>query len=115
MVIFLWIHLLHSVQSSIDNNLELQQKLQQPGSHQLLQELDDGSKFRDIDCRINKEYSITCKKDDADVYVPFSFLAKYFEVRVDVGVVPEMFLVLTIIPTFWSSTIFKKIQKHIHI
>lgn len=36
---------------------------------------------RAIDCLINGEYSVTCHQSDTDVYVPFSFLAKYFEVR----------------------------------
>lgn len=34
----------------------------------------------DIDCDINGEYMIGCRKEGEEVYVPFSFLHKYFEV-----------------------------------
>lgn len=34
----------------------------------------------DIDCDINGEYLIACKKDGSEVYVPVSFLKKYFEI-----------------------------------
>lgn len=34
----------------------------------------------EIDCDINGEYMIGCKKEGDEVYVPFSFLHKYFEV-----------------------------------
>ncbi|XP_066247990.1 D-glucuronyl C5-epimerase B [Euwallacea similis] len=34
----------------------------------------------DIHCDINGEYSIGCKKDDQEVYVPVTFLKKYFEI-----------------------------------
>ncbi|KAG8196218.1 hypothetical protein JTE90_007943 [Oedothorax gibbosus] len=34
----------------------------------------------EIDCAINDEYTVPCKQDKGEVYVPFSFLRKYFEV-----------------------------------
>ncbi|KAG5896515.1 hypothetical protein JTB14_020488 [Gonioctena quinquepunctata] len=34
----------------------------------------------EIDCDINGEYIITCRKEGDEVYIPFSFLHKYFEV-----------------------------------
>lgn len=34
----------------------------------------------DIDCTINGEYSVACRREDGEVFVPFSFLHKYFEV-----------------------------------
>lgn len=43
------------------------------------------SKFSDthpIDCIINDEYPISCLKgENEEVYVPFSFLKKYFEIN----------------------------------
>lgn len=34
----------------------------------------------EIDCFINQEYSISCRREGDEVYLPFSFLHKYFEV-----------------------------------
>lgn len=34
----------------------------------------------DIECIINGEYSIACRREDGEIFVPFSFLHKYFEV-----------------------------------
>ena len=40
------------------------------------------SGYHPIDCVINDEYPISCLKGDKDeVYVPFSFLKKYFEIN----------------------------------
>lgn len=33
-----------------------------------------------IGCLINDEYSVSCRKEGSEVYIPFSFLHKYFEV-----------------------------------
>ncbi|XP_053625385.1 D-glucuronyl C5-epimerase B isoform X2 [Plodia interpunctella] len=33
-----------------------------------------------IECSINTEYSVACKRDRDEVYIPFSFIHKYFEV-----------------------------------
>lgn len=41
---------------------------------------DQGRDLNDIDCSINDEYSVPCKQEKGEVYVPFSFLRKYFEV-----------------------------------
>lgn len=40
----------------------------------------DQSNLEDIDCIINSEYSVGCKKKNDEVYMPFSFIKKYFEV-----------------------------------
>lgn len=34
----------------------------------------------DIDCVVNQEYSIGCRKEGDEVYIPFTFIKKYFEV-----------------------------------
>lgn len=36
--------------------------------------------FEEIDCSINGEYTVSCRKEGGEVYVPFSFLNKYYEV-----------------------------------
>lgn len=33
-----------------------------------------------MECNINAEYIIACKKQGSEVYLPFSFIQKYFEV-----------------------------------
>ena len=38
------------------------------------------SNLQNIECEINKEYSVQCRKDGNEVYLPFSFIEKYFEV-----------------------------------
>ncbi|XP_066295809.1 D-glucuronyl C5-epimerase B-like [Branchiostoma lanceolatum] len=37
-------------------------------------------KYQPMECLINDEYSIECRRENDEVYVPFSFLEKYFEV-----------------------------------
>lgn len=34
-----------------------------------------------LDCVINDEYPISCLKGEKEVYIPFSFLKKYFEIN----------------------------------
>ncbi|XP_075237680.1 D-glucuronyl C5-epimerase isoform X2 [Lycorma delicatula] len=36
--------------------------------------------FEELDCNINGEYTIGCRREGEEVYLPFSFLHKYFEV-----------------------------------
>ncbi|XP_045161241.2 D-glucuronyl C5-epimerase-like isoform X2 [Mercenaria mercenaria] len=38
------------------------------------------SNLQEIECEINREYSVQCRKDNNEVYLPFSFIQKYFEV-----------------------------------
>lgn len=38
------------------------------------------SNLQDIECEINREYSVQCRRDNNEVYLPFSFIQKYFEV-----------------------------------
>ena len=41
--------------------------------------------YEDIDCVINGEYTVGCRREGDDVYLPFSFISKYFEVRFQLG------------------------------
>ncbi|XP_041770824.1 D-glucuronyl C5-epimerase B isoform X1 [Anopheles merus] len=41
----------------------------------------------EIDCIINQEYAIGCRKEGDEVYLPFSFLQKYFDVYGSLNVV----------------------------
>nr|CAD7444162.1 unnamed protein product [Timema bartmani] len=36
--------------------------------------------YEEIDCHINGEFTVGCRKEGGEVYLPFSFLHKYFEV-----------------------------------
>ncbi|CAL4115809.1 unnamed protein product [Meganyctiphanes norvegica] len=47
---------------------------------------DDVGSIREIPCIINQETTISCRRDDQDVYIPWTFIHNYFEVygRVDV-------------------------------
>lgn len=36
--------------------------------------------YEEIDCHINGEYNVGCRKEGGEIYLPFSFLRKYFEV-----------------------------------
>ncbi|XP_008548880.1 D-glucuronyl C5-epimerase B [Microplitis demolitor] len=36
--------------------------------------------YQEIDCNINGEYLIGCRREGDEVYIPFSFIHKYFEV-----------------------------------
>lgn len=40
----------------------------------------DIQSFEELDCNINGEYTIGCRREGEEVYLPFSFLHKYFEV-----------------------------------
>ncbi|XP_043190302.1 D-glucuronyl C5-epimerase B-like isoform X3 [Amphibalanus amphitrite] len=40
----------------------------------------EGNDLTDLRCDINEEYSIDCKKSGKEVYIPFKFIKKYFEV-----------------------------------
>ncbi|KAL3861260.1 hypothetical protein ACJMK2_007304 [Sinanodonta woodiana] len=38
------------------------------------------NQYREIECLINHEYTVPCRREDDEVYMPFSFIQKYFEV-----------------------------------
>lgn len=40
----------------------------------------EGAPFEDIECQINDERVIACKKQGSEVYIPFSFIQTYFEI-----------------------------------
>nr|ATU82814.1 secreted hypothetical protein [Pristhesancus plagipennis] len=40
----------------------------------------EASGFEEIDCHINGDYNVPCRKEGDEVYLPFSFIHKYFEV-----------------------------------
>jgi len=44
--------------------------------------LKDELHYEPIECVINREQRVNCRKEGSEVYVPFSFLRKYFEVSV---------------------------------
>lgn len=37
--------------------------------------------YRAIDCNINSEITISCRRERNEVFLPFSFIKKYFEVK----------------------------------
>ncbi|XP_039278701.1 D-glucuronyl C5-epimerase B [Nilaparvata lugens] len=41
---------------------------------------DTTGSFEELDCSINGEYTVGCRREGEEVYLPFSFLHKYFEV-----------------------------------
>lgn len=42
--------------------------------------LTENSGLEEIDCHINGEYTVSCRREADEVYIPFSFIHKYFEV-----------------------------------
>ena len=38
--------------------------------------------LKPLDCLINEEYRVNCQWDGEEVFVPFSFLEKYYEVKI---------------------------------
>jgi heparosan-N-sulfate-glucuronate 5-epimerase len=38
------------------------------------------SPLKEVDCLINEEYTVSCRREGAEVFLPFSFVSKYFEV-----------------------------------
>lgn len=38
-------------------------------------------KYHEIDCFINDDYPIKCRREGHEVFLPFSFVQKYFEVK----------------------------------
>ncbi|KAI5711010.1 hypothetical protein M8J76_012821 [Diaphorina citri] len=56
---------------TVDENLPVLKKSEQ-GSN--------SNEVKDIDCHINGDYTVGCKREGEEVYVPFSFIHKYFEV-----------------------------------
>lgn len=45
----------------------------------------DIQSFEELDCNINGEYTVGCRREGEEVYFPFSFLHKYFEVQFTVA------------------------------
>ena len=63
----------------------------------------------DIDCVINGEYTVACRRDAADeVFLPFSFIEKYFEVSIFVSFIFDdssyLYLFFTISSLLLSPT-----------
>uniref|UniRef100_A0A1B6CJP8 heparosan-N-sulfate-glucuronate 5-epimerase n=1 Tax=Clastoptera arizonana TaxID=38151 RepID=A0A1B6CJP8_9HEMI len=40
----------------------------------------DTQGFEELDCNINGDYTISCRREGDEIYLPFSFLHKYFDV-----------------------------------
>lgn len=38
------------------------------------------SQFKEVPCSINGEYNISCRKEGEEVFVPFTFIKKYFDI-----------------------------------
>ena len=55
-------------------------KPSQFGENQAGGTLNKGKRYEEIDCSINGQYRVTCRRELDNVYVPFSFLEKYYEV-----------------------------------
>ena len=53
--------------------------LHQPEAFQS-RDLQQGIKYQEIECLINDDYSIQGRREGEEVYIPFSFIEKYFEV-----------------------------------
>ena len=75
--------------SNYNTKLPYNQNQLPPDQQHLLSENNDlkdsddlqQSSLDDIDCLINGEYTVSCRRDSSDeIYMPFSFIAKYFEV-----------------------------------
>lgn len=50
------------------------------GSDQPSRSAAAGAATEEIDCVINQEYSVSCRREGDEIYLPFSFLHDYFEV-----------------------------------
>ena len=54
-----------------------------PQAHQLTGIEEDGKggvPYEELECLINGDYTVNCRKEGSEVYLPFSFLQSYFEV-----------------------------------
>jgi len=59
-------------------------------------------KYHSIQCLINDEYSVSCRQDaSGDVYLPFRFIRKYFEVSLAVLLFSRRLVVWVFV--FWPS------------
>lgn len=47
--------------------------------------LSKGRIYEELDCSINGLYHISCRKEGKEVFIPFSFLEKYYEVYGKLG------------------------------
>ncbi|KAL5014972.1 hypothetical protein ScPMuIL_009242 [Solemya velum] len=67
--------------SSVTDEFDSKLRFQERGAKSFQAPLDEGPiDYREIECLINGEYNIKCRKEGSEVYMPFSFLQKYFEV-----------------------------------
>lgn len=41
---------------------------------------DAATGYEEIDCNVNGEYTVGCRKEGGEIYLPFSFVRKYFDV-----------------------------------
>lgn len=62
----------------------------QNGKHSLIKpyhvppdQIGESTAVKEIDCDINNEYTVSCRKEGDEVFIPFTFLHSYFEVSFD--------------------------------
>nr|XP_018905427.1 PREDICTED: D-glucuronyl C5-epimerase [Bemisia tabaci] len=86
--ILLWIRCGANLRSnSLERKIDIysiSQKLKVEGDQNSDPQSNSGTlnlfKTEEIDCSINGDYTIRCRKEGEEVYIPFSFIHKYFEV-----------------------------------
>lgn len=67
-----------SVTDEFDSKLRFQER----AAKSFQAPIDEGPiQYSEIECLINGEYTIKCRREGSDVYMPFSFVEKYFDVR----------------------------------
>ena len=63
-----------------DASISSQQQPPQPPEPPPVVGVVGGIKYEEIDCLINDESSVKCRREGGEVYLPFSWMEKYFEV-----------------------------------
>ena len=68
-----------------ESHVQSPQSMQDQGANVAWQHLNgladgDSINYSEIDCVINDEYKVACRREGQEVYLPFSFVGKYFEV-----------------------------------
>ena len=69
-----------------ESNAQSPESMQDQGANVAWQHLNgladsESINYAEIDCVINDEYKVACRREGQEVYLPFSFISKYFEVR----------------------------------
>ena len=72
-----------------ESNVQSSESMQDQGANVAWQHLNgladsESINYAEIDCVINDEYKVACRREGQEVYLPFSFISKYFEVSIKV-------------------------------